>query len=717
MRLTELNPHRIQNIREFIVRMALAAVAAGLAVSLAGCGGGGGGGSDPATATTQSDSTAEVANTLNASAESVSLGDLLVGLAKIEVAGSRHGLSDTGASEYSVCGNADGSVQVDWVDASGDGQRGAGDTVTLQYVNCALPQTGSYLSGTVMVKIASRASGQLGLEVDYGGGLLLVDARDQAASHVYGSMKISWADDGLTRQMAITSSARDDLRLTANNPDDSTGRIYTEQVQRLDVKHTLSRETARANTTLDFDLISEYHGDTYIVSTPVELSSYFDTYPDRGEMAVRAKSTGTRSQLTALYSANGRVVKFDVYANGAVEPADSAYAEWNAITTGVMWWAESLGGRSDFSPSLIGDVVATNFKQLRAAPEIGAVAQTPTWGLQFSRPVDPASLPALRLRRQNLDVGDPYFWGSEKVAATVVVKGAYVMVTPVEPLQHGLTYALEAFDADGVWQAMQLKDLAGNTATAGANNFTVDNSLIAYIDFPSDAPILTGGKAIVASGAHAQSTNGLVSYLWTQVSGPSVAMAGADQANATVSLVTTPNADGVVVLQLKVTDARGQVEYARKAINVMAHPADGYVLYFRSEAGDYIGQGRQFVILPSACQGSFREGYPPAFIYFLGCGDPDWGLTLFNGQNTPIQVGEYDNAVRAPGSDSRNGLDFNAMGRGCNELQGRFNVLEVAYDGNGHVTKLAVDFDQYCDGLTAGLFGSFRYHSDIPVRP
>jgi len=61
------------------------------------------------------------------------------------------------------------------------------------------------------------------------------------------------------------------------------------------------------------------------------------------------------------------------------------------------------------------------------------------------------------------------------------------------------------------------------------------------------------------------------------------------------------------------------------------------------------------------------------------------------------------------------GLDVSGTGAGCNQLTGRFTVLEAVYSGNA-IVSFAADFEQHCESSTAPpLFGSIRINSTIPL--
>jgi hypothetical protein len=57
-------------------------------------------------------------------------------------------------------------------------------------------------------------------------------------------------------------------------------------------------------------------------------------------------------------------------------------------------------------------------------------------------------------------------------------------------------------------------------------------------------------------------------------------------------------------------------------------------------------------------------------------------------------------------------MDIYGAGRGCNQLTGRFEVLEYVVSSDGKVEHLAVDFEQHCEGGSPALFGSVRINSE-----
>lgn len=62
-----------------------------------------------------------------------------------------------------------------------------------------------------------------------------------------------------------------------------------------------------------------------------------------------------------------------------------------------------------------------------------------------------------------------------------------------------------------------------------------------------------------------------------------------------------------------------------------------------------------------------------------------------------MSVGVYDGARRfAATTDVYPGMDVSGNGHGCNQIEGRFQVLAFVPEGNA-VRELTVSFEQRCD--------------------
>jgi hypothetical protein len=141
------------------------------------------------------------------------------------------------------------------------------------------------------------------------------------------------------------------------------------------------------------------------------------------------------------------------------------------------------------------------------------------------------------------------------------------------------------------------------------------------------------------------------------------------------------------------------------------------ILYYSSQAGDYIGLGQE--VRFTGADGTFTVNASSSTLgaSFFSTGYTHWwSLGIGTANGAVLQAGAYESAQRSP-SAGHPQLDFYGDGRGCNTLTGRFDVLEIVRDASGAVTQLAVNWEQHCDGIVPALLGQIRYNSDVPVIP
>jgi hypothetical protein len=138
-------------------------------------------------------------------------------------------------------------------------------------------------------------------------------------------------------------------------------------------------------------------------------------------------------------------------------------------------------------------------------------------------------------------------------------------------------------------------------------------------------------------------------------------------------------------------------------------------LFFRSDPGDFIGQGQQMLLTPDQARVLAKpQSHGVEFNIQNPAGSQLWSLDLVPPSGASLVPGIYLNAARYPfQSSTQPGLSFSGQGRGCNMVTGSFTVLEANYDANGNVVNFAADFIQYCDSTTAAVNGSIRYNSNI----
>jgi hypothetical protein len=149
-----------------------------------------------------------------------------------------------------------------------------------------------------------------------------------------------------------------------------------------------------------------------------------------------------------------------------------------------------------------------------------------------------------------------------------------------------------------------------------------------------------------------------------------------------------------------------------------AASAQSTLLSFNSQPGDFIGQGQQRTLTPSdgtiTASGSSANGVSVSF----SSASEFWSLAFHPPAGVALQPGMFEEATRYPfQTPTHPGLSVSGDGRGCNTLTGRFVVLEAVYGSGNTVQKLAVDYEQHCEGGAAALFGSVRINSSVTVEP
>jgi hypothetical protein len=141
-----------------------------------------------------------------------------------------------------------------------------------------------------------------------------------------------------------------------------------------------------------------------------------------------------------------------------------------------------------------------------------------------------------------------------------------------------------------------------------------------------------------------------------------------------------------------------------------------FLLHLDSQPGDYIGGGIQSTLTP--VDGIFTPSrtFDGGIQVIFNGGAANFWMLNFSGPSTQLAPGNYEDATRWPfQSPTKPGLSVIGRGGGCNELTGRFTVLEAVYGVQGAVNGFAVDFEQHCEGAVPALFGQLRVNSSIPV--
>ena len=95
-----------------------------------------------------------------------------------------------------------------------------------------------------------------------------------------------------------------------------------------------------------------------------------------------------------------------------------------------------------------------------------------------------------------------------------------------------------------------------------------------------------------------------------------------------------------------------------------------------------------------------------------GANQSYWKLNFYTGNNAAPHLGNY--VALFP---ETKGITLNVNNLDTDsDTRGDFQVLELVYNPDGSIERLAVNFDQYESGATDGLHGQFRYNSTVGLQ-
>jgi subtilisin len=178
-----------------------------------------------------------------------------------------------------------------------------------------------------------------------------------------------------------------------------------------------------------------------------------------------------------------------------------------------------------------------------------------------------------------------------------------------------------------------------------------------------------------------------------------------------------PNERGRYQFQVWVRAAGSAEAYeAAKTSSAFALLGTTYFI-LNSEPGDYIGQGQRIIhgTFDGTAQLQHNSAGENINTYYFGEGLSYWWHLDFGAKSgSTLAPGVYEQAIRYPFNTTQPGLSVDGDGRGCNEVTGRFVVMDLARNASNEITRFAADFEQHCENSPPGLRGSVRYNSQVP---
>jgi len=274
--------------------------------------------------------------------------------------------------------------------------------------------------------------------------------------------------------------------------------------------------------------------------------------------------------------------------------------------------------------------------------------------------------------------------------------GDYVMQVWVNGTGTGVAYTDYRSQSFSVVNASQA--IATSLALVGSSPVTIGNSLT--------------WAATADSG-----TAPLQYQFWRLREGVGWTMVQDYSPSATYAWTPASGDEGMYAVQVWVRSAGSVMAYEDWRASDKVRVVPSTVLRLNGQQGEWIVGRNDIVLTPAdvmvtavrnASNGISVSASSPSEWYSLDFAAPN-GSTLVPGVYA---------ATRFPFQAAEDaGLSITGIGRACNEVWGRFVVIDVAYDAGGAIERFAADFEQHCEGVATALVGSVRIASVIPVTP
>ena len=140
------------------------------------------------------------------------------------------------------------------------------------------------------------------------------------------------------------------------------------------------------------------------------------------------------------------------------------------------------------------------------------------------------------------------------------------------------------------------------------------------------------------------------------------------------------------------------------------HPA-GYnaKLSISGERGEYISAGGTLVFASPPAKVIVHQQGQGNIIVRFDRGETEFDASFSTPSGEAFALREYQGAQRYDMADAGHpGLEVSGDGRGCGNISGGFKVNDVAYAGDGSISRFSATFSQVCDEAKTPVRGSLE---------
>jgi hypothetical protein len=240
-----------------------------------------------------------------------------------------------------------------------------------------------------------------------------------------------------------------------------------------------------------------------------------------------------------------------------------------------------------------------------------------------------------------------------------------------------------------------------------------------FASINSSTDTVLEGTTVAINGSDSFSNESPIkSYLWEHVSGPELTILDVNAESTQIEAPLEIELGGeIATIRLTITNNAGQVSTSEAQINVSSKSDPDSYFTMNSEAGDYIGAGRDWHYSLFDSNITAKRNYDNGVSISIN-GSDRWSADFAAENEVELQPGEYASAERFPFQDQDiAGLSISGNGRGCNKSVGSFDVVSLVWE-NDQPVEFKATFEQHCEQESAPLLSgevAFNaYHESVP---
>ena len=581
-----------------------------------------------------------------------------------------------------VCYNG-GLETITHNDTDSNGLVSTGDSLRVDYEDCLSSVLDAYVQGSLTINITLASVGDKTIA-----GTLNLD--DLVISDRYDSAATITVDNIIEFTLSETNTTRN---YTANTPQTLTFSLLNVpflQISQLDVVKSQDLRTGRYSITVDAELFEPLTNASFTVDTITPISGFFNEYPNIGEIRMTDKDSNEVFGFTP-----NNVIDSDNF-NLVIDGIEYKQ-RWNNILEGTLF---SLDGKDSF----LSEYRVDNFQNLGVIDNFLVFSDIDAPLVRFAM-----NRPIARILETEIQFRSGSFI-QDNVPATISIDGGLVTLTPTRPLLPATNYTISSFS---------MVDEFGTSAYNFFYEFMTSDAVIPKLTASSrayrqnDYPILDASESEINQGTQ-------INYLWEEISDVGIVFT---DVTAAITSISIPNnvANSVtddIEIRLTVSNESGRMAQTQITLSHQSTPAS--YISLDSDVGDYIGQGQMWFMDRAVGFNTDATNTSPNELVLNYDGiDGYWSMHIQSPDDGPLAIGVYEEARRWPFQPPGvAGFDFSGDGRGCNTSSSSFEILEIAYDAQGVLSQLSVDFVQNCESATnAVLRGQVRFNSSLRINP